>query len=273
MPDPVITVTGDVSETPEQLNAKIDAELGLEPQAPPAPAADETTPETPPADPETGEPVSPEDPTPTSPPAEEPKEEPAAKDTPPATPADTDLFIEVEDANGVTHKISAIEDLPEDFEPKHNRQILEIVAKIGKLESQRETQATTAAETARQEAETKAQAERFKSWDNEVEALAKDKRIDPKDTERVDAVFAHMNKINAARREAGNPNLVNSFEDALEKLEAVEAKQVAESAKKTETDNAKKKAGLIGRTSSAAGDNYVYRAGSARSIDDIPVHI
>jgi hypothetical protein len=33
----------------------------------------------------------------------------------PATPSDEELFIEVIDADGVTHKISKIEDLPADF--------------------------------------------------------------------------------------------------------------------------------------------------------------
>jgi hypothetical protein len=288
---PAIDLQGDVSKDESELNAKIDAELGITPEPPKAdnaPAADDDNPnpddnpedtpkdDDPADDPDKGKPAGEEDADKIEPGADDdPDDKPdedEAKKVPPATPS-ADEFIEVEDANEVTHKISKIEDLPEDFEPKNNRQIIEIVAQIARLEDKRAAAEATAAEDARQAEETEAQQKQFKSWDAEVEALAKDKRIDMKDTDRIDAVFAHMNEINQARLKAGNNNLIMSFEDGLDKFEAAEAKTAAADAKKAETDTAKKKSSLIGKSSAAPSDNYVYRAGSARSIDDIPVSV
>lgn len=264
---PGAIVIPDTSATQEELNAKIDSELGLTPEAKPEPPKEDTpdeptTPTEEPAPEEEAEPAS----SPDSPDTEEPvKPEPA-------TPSDENLFIEVEDAEGVTHKISSIEDLPTDFVPKNNRQIMEIIKATDKLDREREANAE-ATEKAEQEAfveETK-QAQ-FTSWDNEIAELAKSKRVDVSNTERINDVFGYMNEVNTARREAGNPNLITSFEDALDKFEAKEAKDTAEQAKKNGNDVAKIKSGLIGRSSaSSGGNNYVYRAGSARSIDDIAV--
>ena len=270
------------SETEAELAAHIDQELGLKPVPVPEPPKDDnqddTTDTTEEVDiPETEEGINPEEGESTGEEnAEEVEQEEVAeeerKPAAPSTPSDEELSIEVVDADGVTHKISVIEDLPEDFSPKNNRQILEIVSQLSKLDAKRETQAIET-EKAQQEAliqETKEA--QFKSWDAEIAELAKDKRITSTDTERVNAVFGYMNEINNARIKAGNPNLVTSFEDALDKFEVKEAKDNAEAAKKNETEKAKAKASLIGRSSASAnGDNYVYRAGSARSIDDIPV--
>jgi hypothetical protein len=94
---------------------------------------------------------------------------------------------------------------------------------------------------------------------------------DDPSVKRMDEVFAHMNKINNERRQAGNPNLLSSFEDALDKLEAVKAKQAAENAKKRETDTAKAKASLIGGSSSSGGSDFVYVSGAYKNIDDVPL--
>lgn len=276
MPEPEVTTPtedvamgapADASTTQEELDAKIDLELGLTPETKPEPpkedAPDEpTTPTEEPDKEEEAEPASPPD----SPDTEEPvKPEPA-------TPSDEKLFIEVVDAEGVTHKISSIDDLPEDFTPKNNRQIMEIIKATDRLDQQRETNAAEAekAEQAQFIEETK-QAQ-FQSWDNEITELAKSKRVDVSNPDRINDVFGYMNEINNARREAGNPNLITSFEDALEKFEVKESKDADALAKKNGNDLAKIKSGMIGRSSaSSGGSNYVYRAGSARNIDDIPV--
>lgn len=274
MPDPVTPVVDkpapvDASATQEDLNAKIDAELGLKPTAPvvePETLVDE--PEVP-EEPETPEEIEPE--------------EPAKPE--PATPSDEELFIEVEDAEGVTHKISVIEDLPEDFNPKNNRQALEILSKLSELDVQRKENQTAAETRAEQQAVAQAQQEQFKSWDNEVEELTKAGRLDkvtlpatdPKYLDeptvtKVNDVFGFMNKINAERTKAGNPNTITSFEDALDKFEANQAKEAEAEAKKNGNDIAKQKAALIGGNSATAGgNNYVYRSGSAQSIDDVPI--
>lgn len=190
----------------------------------------------------------------------------------PATPSDEDLFIEVEDAEGVTHKISTIEDLPEDFEPKNNRQIMEIIKATDNLDAQRTERQQQAVKAEEEAFVEQTKQDQFKSWDVEIGELAKTGRVDAKNPERLNDVFGYMNEINNARREAGNPNLISSFEDALDKFEAKEAKDKVEADKKNGNATAKLKSGVIGRSSAAStGDRYVYRAGSARSIDDIPV--
>lgn len=283
MPDPIPSEpVPDSSTTQEQLESNIDAELSLKTTTPTPPAA--------PGEEPTEEPVTPEA-TPDAPVDDEPEEEPVeepvepAKPAEPATPSDEDLFIEVEDAEGVTHKISVIEDLPEDFNPKNNRQALEILSQLAKLDTERETRAVEAAEKEQTLATQIAQQEQFRAWDAEVAELTKAGRLDkvtldPKDSKygddptvkKANDVFGYMNKINADRTKAGNPNLITSFEDALDKYEANETKLAAEEAKKNGNDLAKQKSALIGgNSSSASGDHYVYRAGSARSMDDLPV--
>lgn len=274
----------EASTTEAELAAHIDQELGL-PSAPKAeePAQPDVQPD---ETPDTGEnPETPDEgaapePDQTVPASEEtpetPEEEPAeeAPAPEPATPTDEELSIEIEDAEGVTHKISQIEDLPEDFAPKNNRQIIEIVSQLAKLDGQREQAAIAAEERAQQEAITQTRNEQFASWDAEIAELGKQKRVDIADSERLDSVFAYMNEVNSARIKAGNPNLVTSFEDALDKFEVKEAKDSAAAAKQSDNERAKAKASLIGRSSAAANSEpYVYRAGSARSIDDIPVSI
>lgn len=255
----------DASETQEELDAKISQELDIPPvkteddkPAEPAVGEDPAPPEEPAADPET-----PEEP-------ETPPEEP--KPAEPATPSDEDLFIEVEDREGVTHKISSIEDLPADFEPKNNRQIMEIIKATDNLDNQRAEREVKAEEAAEAQAVQEAQTAQFKSWDAEITELAKTDRVDATDMDYLNDVFGHMNDINAARVKAGNPNLITSFEDALDKYEAKQAADKVEEDKKNENSKAKAKSALIGRSSAAAGgDRYVYKAGSARNIDDIPI--
>lgn len=271
MPELIQPTVTDASATEAELNAKIDAELGLPPQE----EVVEDVPDDKPAD-DAGDSDTSDKPddadTPAGGDADE-EDVPGDKPKPePAKPSDEAQFIEVEDSAGVTHKISKLEDLPEDFEYKNSRQPLEIYKQLEKLERD----ATEAAEIKRTQEEEAAvnqsKQEQFDAWDKEVTELAKSKRVDVKDTERIDAVFKHMNEINAARAKAKNPNLLTSFEDALDKFEAKEAADKAEQDKKNDNELAKKKSSLIGRSSAAAGgEHYVYKAGSARTIDDVPL--
>lgn len=278
MPDPVVPIEGEVSADAAALNAKIETELGLPPQEVEEASGDESTA----ADADSTEDSSDagdnsgdeseevteeseED-------GEASAEETDAGESASNKPSNPDLFIEVEDADGVKHKITKIEDLPEDFSPKNNRQGLEILVQLQKLE-QKQTAADELAKTQAQEAEfNKSKQEQFDSWDKEITEIAKTKRVDVKDTDRINAIFEHMNAINAARTKAGNPNLISSFEDALDKFEAKEASDKAELDKKNDNATAKAKAALIGRGSAAANDsNFVYKAGSYANIDDVPL--
>lgn len=265
-----IDITGETSNTEAELNAKIDTELGLPPQE--TSETDTTTEEsddtTTTGDDTDGE-ASEEESTDDAATEEEVVDE---EEVTPAIPSDEELFIEVEDANGVTHKISKIEDLPEDFEPKSNRQGLEILQQLGKLEAKIEAREADKAEAQAKADLAESQQRQLASWDKEVAELAKQKRIDAKDTERIDDVFKLMNEINQARAKAGNPNRITSFEDALDKFVAKEAADKAEADAKNDNERAKVKSSLIGRSSSAgAGEPPVYVAGSYRSIDDIPL--
>jgi hypothetical protein len=222
-------------------------------------------------EPAEAEPAGEEDAEESEPEAEEEVDDDPLNKPAPALPSDEELFIEVEDAEGVTHKISKIEDLPEDFQLKNNRQGLEIMRQLDKLEGKIEAREAERADAAAKAEQAATEQEQFTAWDKEVENLSKEKRIELGDTERINEVFGYMNEINNARREAGNPNLITSFEDALDKFEVKEAADKAEADKKNDNERAKAKASVIGRSSAAAGDNFVYRAGQYRSIDDVPV--
>lgn len=214
--------------------------------------------------------------------ADKPDEE--TTDTVEQKPSDEELFVEVEDLNGKSYKITKIEDLPADFEPKNNRQIMEIIAQTNKLETQISERVATAAQAEQQAIIDGVRDGHMKAWDGEIKTLIDEKLLDkpklasdnPKYAEdpavaKVDAVYKYMNEVNTQRREAGNPNLLTSFRDTFELMEYRDMKVAQAEAKKTETDLAKTKAGVIGNNSTTNKDVPVYLAGSYRSIDDIPV--
>lgn len=262
---------GEVSATPEELEAKIDEELGLPstPKKADEPVEEPTEPEAPveeePETPSEEEPAEETKPTPDKEPVKEP-EKTVAK------PTDDDLYIEVEDGEGVTHKISSIEDIPDDFQYKNARQPLELLDKLQNLKAERQARADLQAEEERTASEKQAQTEQYDAWDKEIAELGKAKRLDVKDTETIDKVFGYMNEINDARIKAGNPNLVTSFEDAFDKYEAKAAKDDAASKAKEDTERAKIKAGLIGGSGApSAGANSPYVSGRYKNIDDVPL--
>jgi hypothetical protein len=200
-------------------------------------------------------------------------------------PSNQDHFIEVEDAAGKKYKVTTIEDLPEDFTPKNNRQVIEIIQKLDRLERDIQADTERKAEDERTAQVEAARQETLTSWDNEITELQKGGRLDkPKlatdhanfledpAVKKVDSVFKFMAAENDKRNKAGSKNLLTSFEDALDKYELVESRKTAEDSAKTDTKLAKDKAGLIGR-SSAAGNSEVpaYIPGSYRDIMDIPV--
>lgn len=256
--DPI--VTPDASATPEELNAHIDSELGIKAATKPEPEV-EVVPEV------------------------IPEAEPEVEVVPETVPSDPDFSIEVEDADGKKHKISTIEDLPEDFNPRNNRQILQIISDLGKLDVQKEKFEADNLTKAEQEQAAETERQTLQSWDNEISELQKEGRLEkPKVTpdspafmedesvKKVDAVFKYMVEVNEVRTKAGNPNLLRSFEDALDKYEAVEGRRATEEASKNGTVTAKAKAAVIGRSGSGtAAEAPTYRSGQYKSIDDIPV--
>lgn len=195
-----------------------------------------------------------------------------------------DFSFEVQDADGKTYKITKIEDLPEDFDPKNNRQIMEIIAQANKLEGEIAKHEADSVVAEEQAVLAAAQKEIQTGWESEITELVDEKLLDkPKLAEnnpkykddpankKIDEVFKYIKDTNDARKKANNPNMLTSFRDAYDRMELrdIKAKQVEDG--KKEGDLAKAKAGVIGTNSTTSTETPVYRAGSYRSMDDVPV--
>lgn len=203
---------------------------------------------------------------------EDPAPKPPKVVTPPVADDATDdeYSFQVEDANGVTYKIDAtadIEDVLKEFEPKNNGQIIAILDQLRTVKEQKATDdAKVAEDIATEERRTRA-SELLTGWQEEAKVLQGSKRIaEGKDGEtRINEVYKFMADENDARMKAGKPTL-NSFEDALDKLENKEtrAKQVADD--KADKDKARENGSKVGGASAPASSSApVYRAGSAKN--------
>lgn len=185
---------------------------------------------------------------------------------------------------GKEYKIEKIEDLPEDFVPKNNRQILEIINDLNKLETTRAKDEATSASQAQVAAAQAAQEATLKSWDTEISAMQKSgvleaPKLKPEDPkyltdpamQKIAAVFNFMEKTNIARKAAGNPNLIRSFEDGYEKMDRAERVAKDAQAAKDEAETAKLKASVVGGGTAKAGGATapVYRAGQAQDMRDM----
>ena len=193
------------------------------------------------------------------------------------------LFIEVEDAAGNKYKITKESDLPEDFIPKNNRQVIEILRQLDQLDQKRGDLELQKQQEAQAEAAEQRKTEVLQGWDNEIQSLIDNGILDaPKAkpgtklwetdpaVQKADAVFKFMVEQNKARAESGAAP-ITSFAEAYMIQQAVSAKANEEAKIKADNATAKAKAGLVGRTSSPTSNEKVYTAGSARSIDDIEI--
>lgn len=208
--------------------------------------------------------------------AEETEEEEKKPEPKPVTPpaptndAEDKYSFQVEDANGVTYKITAdadVEDVLKEFEPKNNGQIIAILDQLRTVKDQKATDDAKAVEdTANEERRTRA-SELLTGWQEESKALQGAKRIpDGKDGEtRINEVYKYMASENDARMKAGKPTL-NSFEDALDKLENKEGRDKAASDAKAEKDKARENGAKVGGASAPTSTTApVYKAGSAKN--------
>lgn len=191
----------------------------------------------------------------------------------PELPETPNFAVEVEDASGTKFVIGpddSIDEVLADFEPKNNGQIFKIIedhmqAKADKKAFDAE-QATAQAEAAQVEQIATIQA----GWDKEIQKLQGDKRLplDAKIEERRNEVFKFMADENDRRQADGRP-LLQSFEDALDKLENREHADADEKAKKDAKDEARRRGGLVGGSSAPATSGApAYRAGQARSASE-----
>lgn len=251
--------------TPEEV-AQVLKGSGM--KLPAAPKVEEEKPADEPAEEEDAEPKEP---------AEEEVTPPAKTPEAPAevTPEAKVFSIEVQDANGVTFKITAgdsLEDALKDFEPKNNGQILQVLRDVEKMEADK------ARYDADQitEAETAAKSERIakiqEGWTDEIKELQAQKRIPENgkdsDNTRVAEVYKFMSEENGKRIAANKPT-IGSFEDALDKLENKEAREAKVEADKTDREIARKNGGLVGGSSAPASNApAAYKAGTARNSAD-----
>lgn len=191
----------------------------------------------------------------------------------PSASDDDKYSLTVEDANGVSFKIpvgAKMEDIMAEFEPKNNGQILDILNQLQKLEAQKSAdEQTTEAESAKA-----AQAQKVSDiragWEAESKDLQASKRIPAGDDgdKRIADVYKFMNEQNDTRIKAGKPTL-NSFEDALDKLEATESRDKVVADAKAAKEEARKNGSLVGGSSApATGPAKAYSAGSARNANE-----
>lgn len=202
--------------------------------------------------------------------AEDEAKKPPQRGTPPSQETtDEDKYsFQVEDANGTTYKITAdanLENVLEDFEPKNNGQIISILDQLrGVKELKAADEAQAADDSAKAERQARAD-ELLKSWGDEATALQTDKRIpEGKDGQaRIDQVYKFMSKENTARIKANRPTL-NSFEDALDKLENQEARDKVVADAKADKTQARKNGALVGGSSAPATSSAtpVYKGGA-----------
>lgn len=213
-------------------------------------------------------------------PAEEPGEEPADEEPKEETPAEEvtpteepTFALEVEDANGEKITINAGDDLEQvlaDFEPKSNGQIFKILQDVMRLEGEKQAHDAQQAEsTERAEYEAKV-AKVQAGWDAEIEALQGEKRLSVKEeerTERVNEVFKFIAEENAKRSQSDRP-LIQSFEDALDKLELREKKEAEAEAKKEAKTQQRRNGGLVGGSSAPATSGAPVYRGGARNANE-----
>lgn len=179
-----------------------------------------------------------------------------------ATATDEPKFtLEVEDAEGNKHEISKIEDLPEDFQPKNNRQGLQILHDLQKLENDK----ATYEQDKQSESQKAEQAERVtkiqEGWQTEFKELGITAKADQ------DKVFEYLRTENAKRQEQGRP-MIASIEDAKNGMDALASREAAKETEKAEKDEARRKGGLIGGGSAASsgGAPPQYRGGATNAV-------
>lgn len=199
--------------------------------------------------------------------------EPEKPLSPDEATTDDKYSFQIEDANGATFKITAdakMEDILSEFEPKNNGQVLDILEKLREVKDLKKADDLKAeddkiAENRRSEA-----SKLLTGWQEEAKALQGNKRLpEGADGEkRISAVYKFMADENDKRIKDNKPTL-NSFEDALDKLENKEARDKAAADAKADKDKARENGAKVGGSSAAASTGIpTYRAGSSRNSNE-----
>lgn len=205
------------------------------------------------------------------------EEDKAEKPKPPEKPeasqeaaTDDKYSFQVEDNNGVTYKIDAtanIEDVLAEFEPKNNGQIIAILDQLRTVKDLKASDDAKAADDKVAEDRRTAASQLLEDWQNEAKALQTAKRIPTGEDgdKRVNEVYKYMSDENTKRMKDGKPTL-NSFEDALDKLENKEGREKVIADAKAEKERARSNGALVGGSSArASSGSPVYKVGSAKN--------
>lgn len=212
---------------------------------------------------------------------------------------DSDLYVEVENAEGEKFKITKIGDLPADFIYKDSRQPLEIYDAIDELKEKKAERAKLRTENDTIEDSNSTRERVATLWNDEVTEMQADGTLpegkidwqtgeypNAKTKEQVEGLFSFMTEENIRREKAGRPYVVSLRDVTVLKAQA-DAKEAAKSgknkdgktpeelAKEAKDAAAKKKKAQV--VAGAQGDNQnpeaddkpTYVKGSGKSITDI----
>lgn len=307
---PVESELSTESMSDDQLSAYVDKVLGVHksaaksaptqtvaaPAAPAEPAKPTTPPATQPAQPATPAP-QPAQPAAAPATAEKPAEPEQPEQQLVEVPGlDTsDLWVEVNNANGEKVKLTLDAGIPDDFQFTSDKQLFEILDAFNEMKALRadREKAIAEAESKRAEQETSQTEERntMNNWAGEIQDLidagaiepakappANGKTYSPEEIaadpglQKVDAVFTFMREENTARLAAGKAPLASfasAFTLYMKNQVASQAKTAAENA----TQTTKQRGAMVGGGSAPAADvgkGYVYKRGSARNIWQVP---
>jgi hypothetical protein len=183
-----------------------------------------------------------------------------------------EFSFKVVDKNGKEFTVNAgdnIDDVLAEFELKSSTQAMSILRQLDKIEAEK-------ANYEKDQQEETANTERAavieslqKTWADELKDLQAQKRIPAgTDNDRINEVYKFMAAENTKRIDQGRPT-IQSFEDALDKLENQETRAKAVEADKVAKEEARANGGKVGGSSApAANATPVYRANSARNANE-----
>lgn len=213
---------------------------------------------------------------------------------------DSDLYVEVEDAEGNKVKITKTGDLPSDFIYKDSRQPLEILEALQELKDKKAERAKLRSENDTLEDSNSTRERVAQLWNSEVTEMQADGTLpegtinwetgeypNAKTKDQVEGLFTFMTEENIRREKAGRPYVVSLRDVAVLKAQADADKaakdgknkdgktpeQLAQEAKdaKIKAEKARKIAGAQGGENGNTGtdDKPTYVKGSGKSITDI----
>jgi len=214
--------------------------------------------------------------------AEEPEEPESKDEKPEAAEADTsDLWIEVEDSEGKTRKLTLEDGVPDDFTFKNDKQLFDILQAFDEMRNILKER-TDSIEADKDKAQEETQkAERQKEVENnlnsEIDELISAGILDAPKAKPTDKDFLDDPAVKKVAEVIDfmkdNPTL-RSFGTALQVMTKQQADAKEKADRKADNDSAKDRGGKVGGSSATAGSQAeAYKSGQFASIYDIPVEV